>query len=234
MSASWAVVVFPGSNCDRDCVHALRNVLGQQVVEVWHRESLPPGIGAVVVPGGFSYGDYLRTGALAGLSHVMRSVREHAAQGRPVIGICNGFQILTEAGMLPGVLMRNATLRFHCRDVHLRVERGDSRFTAGSFAKGDVIRLPIAHGCGRFHAPAEMAAEIEENAQVILRYSSEKGEIGDKYNINGSLNSIAGISNREGNVLGMMPHPERACEEVLGGTDGRGIFLAMAGSFAHA
>lgn len=232
MRPRWAVVVFPGSNCDRDCVHALRDVLGHEVVEVWHRESLPAGIDAVAIPGGFSYGDYLRTGALAGLSHVMRSVREHASQGRPVLGICNGFQILTEAGMLPGALLRNATLRFHCRDVHLRVERGDSPFTEGCLARGDVIRLPIAHGCGRFFAPPEMLTEIEENNQVIFRYCSENGELNPGSNINGSLNSVAGLANRAGNVLGMMPHPERACEAVLGGTDGRGIFQAVGGHLA--
>ncbi len=234
MSFRWAVVVFPGSNCDRDCVHALRHVLGRDVVEAWHREALPPGIDAVVLPGGFSYGDYLRTGALAGLSHVMRSVREHAARGRPVLGICNGFQILAEAGLLPGALLRNASLRFHCRDVHLRVERDDSPFTQGAYGRGAVIRLPIAHGCGRFHAPPPMLAEIEDNRQVVLRYCDEGGETTADANVNGSLHAIAGVCNRAGNVLGMMPHPERACEELLGGTDGRGIFLAVEGAALRA
>lgn len=228
MSARWAVVVFPGSNCERDCVHALRDVLGQNVVEVWHRDALPKDIDCVVLPGGFSYGDYLRTGALAAISPVMESVRRFADEGGLVIGICNGFQILTECGMLPGTLMRNAQRRFRCADTYVRVERSGSAFTADLLAEGDVLKLPIAHGCGNFFAPPELLEEIESAGQVFLRYCDARGMRTDGSNPNGSCDAIAGITNAHGNVLGLMPHPERACEALLGGTDGRGIFLSMA------
>jgi len=232
MSAKWAVVVFPGSNCERDCVYALRSVLGQDVVEVWHRDVLPKDIDCVVLPGGFSYGDYLRTGALAAISPVMESVRRFADEGGLVIGICNGFQILTECGMLPGTLMRNAQRRFRCADVHVRVERSGTAFTADLLAEGDVLKLPIAHGCGNFFAPPELLEEIESAGQVFLRYCDAQGMRAPGANPNGSCDAIAGITNAQGNVLGMMPHPERACEAILGGTDGRRIFLSMALSAA--
>jgi len=232
MSARWGVVVFPGSNCERDCVHALRGVLGQDVVEVWHRDALPANLDCVVLPGGFSYGDYLRTGALAAISPVMESVRRFADEGGLVIGICNGFQILTECGMLPGTLMRNSQRRFRCADAHVRVERSGTSFTADVLAEGDVLRLPIAHGCGNFFAPPGLLEEIESSGQVLLRYCDANGIVTEAANPNGSSNGIAGVMNAAGNVLGLMPHPERACEAIVGGADGRGILIAMAVSAA--
>lgn len=221
----WAVVVFPGSNCDQDCVHALRDVLGARVVEVWHKDSVPADAECIVIPGGFSYGDYLRAGALASMSPVMDSVRAAAARGALVLGICNGFQVLVESGLLPGVLMRNAGLRFRCRDAHLRVERADTPFTAGAFEPGEVIRLPIAHGFGNYYLPPGSEALAER--QGVLAYCDEDGGKSPGANPNGSFADIAGIANEAGNVLGMMPHPERACETLLGGTDGLRLLRAM-------
>ena len=229
----FGIVVFPGSNCDMDCYHVAKNVVGQDAEYVWHEETDLSGIDCVILPGGFSYGDYLRAGAIARFSPVMRAVAEEAKRGKLVIGICNGFQILLEAGLLPGAMAKNRGLRFICRFVNLRVENVNTPFTR-FFDEGEVVRIPIAHYEGCYFAPPEMLDEIERNRQVVFRYCDEKGNVTDEANPNGSLNNIAGIVNREGNVLGMMPHPERAAEEILGSTDGRRIFEAIVASVAEA
>ncbi len=221
-----AVIVFPGSNCDRDVALALRQVSGREPLMVWHREASLPPLDLIVVPGGFSYGDYLRCGAIAAHSPVMRAVRERAADGIPVLGICNGFQVLTEAGLLPGVLLRNAGLRFVCKDIFLRVETDETPFTRG-YRAGQVIRLPIAHNEGNYFADAETHARLEGEGRVALRYCSAEGTVDEASNPNGSLAGIAGILDARGRVLGMMPHPERLADPQLGGTDGRPMFEAM-------
>ncbi|MEZ4461176.1 MAG: phosphoribosylformylglycinamidine synthase subunit PurQ [bacterium] len=210
------VVVFPGSNCDRDCAHVL-SLVGATPEFVWHRDTDLSHLGAVVLPGGFSYGDYLRCGAVAKISPVMSAVREFAAAGRPVIGICNGFQILVESELLPGALMRNESLSFQCKDVDLRVESTATAFTAG-FEPGTELRLPIANAEGNYTIDERGLAELEEHGQVVLRYQN---------NPNGSVGDIAGISNRQGNVVGMMPHPERASESRLGNAVGRTFFESV-------
>jgi phosphoribosylformylglycinamidine synthase subunit PurQ / glutaminase len=217
------VVLFPGSNCDHDAYHALKHVFGQETEFLWHQEDSLRGAELVVVPGGFSYGDYLRAGALAALSPVMAAIKRHAEAGGLVLGVCNGFQILLEAGLLPGAMLRNQTLRFECRDVFLRVERNDLPFTR-AYAPGQVLRLPIAHAEGNFTAPDGLLDELETRSQVVFRYVSPLGELDPAWNINGSRHAIAGLTNHGGNVLGMMPHPERAVEELLGNTDGRTLF----------
>ena len=218
-----AVVVFPGSNCDRDVAVALRDVTGTAPVMVWHGDTaLPDGLGLVVLPGGFSYGDYLRCGAIAGQSPVMRAVIEAAGRGTPVLGICNGFQVLTETGLLPGALMRNAGLDFVCRDVALTVANGATIFT-GAYRAGGTIRLPVAHHDGNYFADAEALARIEGEGQVAFRYAED---------VNGSANGIAGLLNARGNVLGMMPHPERAIEAAHGNTDGRALFEGLLAAVA--
>lgn len=225
------VVVFPGSNCDHDIYHVLKHVLGQDVLFLWHAEQDLRDCDLIVLPGGFSYGDYLRAGALAGLSPLMSEIRRHAESGGLVLGICNGFQILLEIGLLPGAMRRNRTLRFECRDVHLRVERNDLPFTVG-YEVGQILRLPIAHAEGNFeHSPAALD-EIEAAGQVVFRYVSPDGERDDAWNINGSAGAIAGIVNRRGNVLGMMPHPERCAEELLGNTDGLALFEGLTAAVA--
>lgn len=225
------VVVFPGSNCDHDIYHVLKHVLGNDVFFLWHDDEDLHDSDLVVLPGGFSYGDYLRAGALAVLSPMMSAVRRHAEAGGLVLGICNGFQILLEIGLLPGAMRHNRTLRFECREVHLRVERNDLPFTRG-YRKGQILRLPIAHAEGNFeHAAAELD-EIEAADQVVFRYVSPEGERDDAWNINGSAREIAGIVNRQGNVLGMMPHPERCAEEVLGNTDGLALFEGLTATVA--
>jgi phosphoribosylformylglycinamidine synthase len=222
------VVVFPGSNCDHDCFHSLSEVLGQATEWVWHQSTHIGHLDAVVLPGGFSYGDYLRTGAIASHSPVMSAVKKFAAQGGLVLGICNGFQILTEAGMLPGALMRNHRLKFLCRDVHLRVENNRTPFTAAC-SEGQVLRMPIAHMEGNYFADPATLAGLEANSQVIFRYVTPAGEVADDEaaNPNGSLANIAGISNREGNVCGLMPHPDRSAEPIVGSADGRLVFQSM-------
>jgi len=225
-----AVVVFPGINRERDMARTLRLVSGHEPAMVWHADpSLPAGTDLVVIPGGFSYGDYLRCGAIAARAPIMDAVRAHAAKGGLVLGVCNGFQILCESGLLPGVLMRNAKLKFICKDVHLRVERSDSPFTRG-YNAGQVIRVPVAHGEGNYEADHDTIKRLEGDGRVLYRYCSPEGELGEPSNINGATNSIAGIVSEKGNVLGMMPHPENHVEEIMGCTDGRGLF---AGLVAH-
>ncbi len=228
---NWGVVIFPGSNCDRDCVHALRSVLGQAVTEVWHEDQTLSGIDAVVLPGGFSYGDYLRSGAIASTAPIMHVVRAHAAAGGPVLGICNGFQTLTEARLLPGALVRNAGLRFRCVETRVRVESPVSAFTA-MLPKGTVLRLPIAHGEGAYLADAPTLASLESTGRVVFRYCDPDGAVTDAANPNGSTAGIAGIANAAGNVVGMMPHPERASEALLGSADGRRVFESAIAWFA--
>ena len=216
-----AVVVFPGSNCDRDLQVALREVTGREPVMVWHRDTeLPAGIDVIGVPGGFSYGDYLRSGAMAAQSPVMRAVKDAAGRGVSVLGICNGFQILTEAGLLPGALMRNSTISFVCRDVQLSVENSETAFTS-RYAAGERITIPVAHHDGNYQADAETLDRLEGEGRIVFRYAGE---------VNGSARSIAGIVNEAGNVLGMMPHPERAIEDAHGVTDGRRLFEGLVGA----
>jgi len=225
-----AVLVFPGINRERDMARALTLASGREPAMVWHAEtSLPSGTDLVVVPGGFSYGDYLRCGAIAARAPIMDAVRAFAAKSGLVLGVFNGFQILCEAGLLPGVLMRNAQLKFICRDVHLRVERSDTPFTRG-YNAGQVIRVPVAHGEGNYEADAETLKRIEAEGRVLYRYCSPEGALDGRANINGAAHSIAGVINEGGNVLGMMPHPENHVEDIMGCTDGRGLF---AGLVAH-
>ncbi len=225
----FGVIVFPGTWSDTDCFHVLRDVLHQQVEYVWHRDTDLSGFDCVVLPGGFSYGDYLRAGAIARFSPVMRAVEELAQEGKLVLGICNGFQILCESGLLPGVLMRNEHLQFRCQWVHLRVESASSPFSR-SAREGQVLRVPISHGEGRYYADAATLAALESEGRVIFRYCSPSGETSGDANPNGSLGNIAGIVNGRGNVLGMMPHPERCCDPMLGGVDGRAIFESLIAS----
>jgi len=221
-----AVVTFPGSNCDYDCYKAINDVLGEEAFFVWHRETDLRDPDLVVLPGGFSYGDYLRAGAIARFSPVMDEVTRLARQGRPVLGICNGFQILCEAGLLPGALVRNRDLRFLGRDIRVRVEQTGTMYTH-RYAAGDILRLPLAHGEGNFVADAETVQRIEDERRVVFRYVDARGEPTDAANPNGSMNNIAGIVNEAGNVLGFMPHPERVVEGLLGGTDGLGLFESI-------
>jgi phosphoribosylformylglycinamidine synthase len=220
-----AVIQFPGSNCDDDARYVLAN-LGVEVSLIWHRERDLGGASAVIIPGGFSYGDYLRSGAMAALSPIMDAVRAFAARGGPVLGICNGFQILTEAGLLPGQLARNPSLAFICQSVWLRVERSDTPFTR-YYHPGQVLRMPIAHNEGSYYADRDTLARLEGEGRVIFRYCDAAGQLTEAANVNASLGSIAGIINERGNVLGMMPHPERAAEALLGSTDGLPLFRAL-------
>jgi phosphoribosylformylglycinamidine synthase subunit PurQ / glutaminase len=220
------VLVFPGSNCDHDCQHVFQQVLGQQVEMIWHKDTTVSGLDAIVIPGGFSYGDYLRTGAIARFSPVMYAVREFAQQGGLVLGICNGFQILLEAGLLPGAMLRNRSLHFVCKDVYVRVENAATPFT-GACTPGQVLKIPVAHAEGNYYTDPVTLAGLQANAQVVLRYCTAEGQVTPEANPNGSLDNIAGIRNAEGNVLGMMPHPERSAEEMLGNEDGRLILASM-------
>jgi phosphoribosylformylglycinamidine synthase len=220
------VVVFPGSNCDRDVEHVCRAVLGATTRWLWHKDRDLAGVEAVVLPGGFSYGDYLRTGAIARLSPIVEEVRAFADRGGPVLGICNGFQILCEAGMLPGALLRNRSLQFVCDRIHLRFEGPQTPFTRG-LRRGQLLRLPIAHGEGNYFADTETLRRLEGEGQVVFRYCDTRGEVTDAANPNGSLRGIAGICNARGNVLGLMPHPERSSEPELGGADGRALFESL-------
>jgi len=222
----FGVVIFPGSNCDYDAYYALRKIFDFDVSFLWHKETDLKGCDVIILPGGFSYGDYLRTGAIARFSPIMNSVINFAKEGGFVMGICNGFQILVEAGLLPGVLLRNKSLKFICKDVYLSVVNNDTPFTRGISKK--VLKIPIAHGDGNYFADEETVKSLIENNQIVFKYSSPDGDIDEKYNANGSLMNIAGIINKEGNVLGMMPHPERSCDAILGKTDGRLIFNSLA------
>jgi phosphoribosylformylglycinamidine synthase subunit PurQ / glutaminase len=220
------VVVFPGSNCDHDAYHVLKHVCGQQARFVWHKESDLSGLDAVVLPGGFSYGDYLRTGAIARFSPVMQAVTAFAGQGGAVLGICNGFQILQEAGLLPGAMLRNRSVKFLSQPVHVRVERDDSVASCG-LRPGEVLSMPIAHGEGNFHLPEAELDRLEAEARVVFRYTTRDGRLDEAANPNGSARSIAGVCNQGRNVVGLMPHPERASEPELGSADGRRVFEAL-------
>jgi phosphoribosylformylglycinamidine synthase len=222
----FAVVVFPGSNCDHDAYHAAKHVLGQHAEFVWHKEETLNGADVVILPGGFSHGDYLRTGAIARFSPVMDAVRAFAAAGGPVLGICNGFQILLEAGLLPGAMLRNADLKFHCEHVHVRVEAVDTPFTR-LCAPGQVLSLPIAHGEGNYYAAPDVLRALDEEQRIVFRYTTPSGEITAEANPNGSLANVAGICSERRNVVGLMPHPERACERVLGSADGLVLFESV-------
>jgi phosphoribosylformylglycinamidine synthase subunit PurQ / glutaminase len=229
-----AVVVFPGINRERDMARALTLISGNAPAMVWHAEtSLPAGTDLVVLPGGFSYGDYLRCGAIAGRAPIMNAVHAHADKGGLVLGVCNGFQILCESGLLPGVLMRNTGLRFICKDVYLRVERSDSPFTRG-YNAGQIIRVPIAHGEGNYVADEETIKRLEGEGKVLYRYVTPDGRLDPHWNVNGATGAIAGIVNKRGNVFGMMPHPENHVETVMGCTDGRGLFAGLVEHLASA
>jgi phosphoribosylformylglycinamidine synthase len=222
----FGIVVFPGSNCDHDCYHVARHILEQDAAFIWHKEDRIAGFDCLILPGGFSYGDYLRTGAIARFSPVMSAVRDYAHNGGLVIGICNGFQILLEAGLLPGAMKQNNSLKFICKDVYLRTETSDTPFTK-SFEQGEVLRIPIAHADGNYYADDATLQRLDNNRQVVFRYADEKGKADISVNPNGSRENIAGIVNEKRNVLGMMPHPERCAEAILGNTDGRRIFESL-------
>ena len=227
----FAIIVFPGSNCDHDAYHAAKHVLGHDAEFVWHKESTLKGADVVILPGGFSYGDYLRTGAIAQFSPVMKAVAAFAASGGPVLGICNGFQVLCEAKLLPGALIRNKDLKFHCEYVGVRVEQTDTPFTLGA-TKGQVLRIPIAHGEGNYFADPETLEQLESSRRVVLRYCDQAGQLSDISNPNGSIHGIAGICNEQRNIVGLMPHPERACEATLGSEDGLVFFESVVASLA--
>ena len=222
----FGVVMFPGSNCDRDCYHALQQVMGQQAQYIWHKDTSLNKLECVVLPGGFSYGDYLRAGAIARFSPIMQEIKRFAARGGLVIGICNGFQILLETGLLPGAMHRNKDLHFICRYVHVRVENPHTPFTHRCLP-GQVLRIPVAHMDGNYHASTEDLERLEESGQVVMRYCSAKGDVNEASNPNGSVHSIAGICNRTGNVFGLMPHPERCTESTLGSVDGKLVWESL-------
>ena len=222
----FAVIEFPGSNCDHDAYYAVKHVLGHDAEFIWHKDTDLRGAEVVVLPGGFSYGDYLRTGAIARFSPVMSRVRAFADAGGPVIGICNGFQVLLEAGLLEGALLRNRRLKFLCQQVHVRVEQVDTSFT-GEALRGQILKLPIAHGEGNYYSAPDTLGSLEANRQVVFRYCDAAGERSDPANPNGSINAIAGVCNRRRNVVGLMPHPERACESALGSEDGRVVLESV-------
>ena len=229
-----AILVFPGINRERDMARALRLASGHEPAMVWHAETeLPKGTDLVVVPGGFSYGDYLRCGAIAARAPVMDAVRAFAGAGGLVLGVCNGFQIVCEAGLLPGVLMRNARLKFICRDVHLKIERSDTPFTRG-YNAGQVIRVPVAHGEGNYVASEGTVGRLEAEGRILFRYTDAEGKRDPRWNVNGATNSIAGVLNEKLNVLGLMPHPENHVETAVGCTDGRGLFAGLVAHFAQA
>jgi phosphoribosylformylglycinamidine synthase I len=232
----FAVVVFPGSNCDHDAHYAAKHVLGQEAEFVWHKDTSLGGADAVVLPGGFAHGDYLRTGAIARFSPIMAEVRKFAAAGGPVLGICNGFQVLLEAGLLPGAMLRNRSVKFQCEHVHVKVEQSDTPFTLAC-EPGRVLRIPIAHGEGNYYGEPDVVERLERNRQVVFRYVSAEGAAAPEANPNGSVNSIAGLCNEGRNVVGLMPHPERACELAVGSADGLIMFESVvkavtAGTFA--
>jgi phosphoribosylformylglycinamidine synthase subunit PurQ / glutaminase len=219
----FAVVVFPGSNCDEDAYYSAKHVLGQEANYVWHKDTDLKGADVVILPGGFAHGDYLRTGAMARFAPIMNEVRAFAARGGPVLGICNGFQVMLEAGLLPGAMLRNRDLKFHCEHVHVRVEQTDTPFTL-SCSRGKVLRIPIAHGEGNYFAEPDVIARLEANRQIVFRYTDSEGNVTDAANPNGATAAIAGLCNEARNIVGLMPHPERACESALGSSDGLVIF----------
>ena len=222
----FGVVVFPGSNCEQDCLYVLRDVLEQETVSLWHEDTSTRRVDCIVLPGGFSYGDYLRTGAIARFSPIMKSVVVHAKRGGLVLGICNGFQILLEAELLPGAMLRNVGLRFICKAVTMRVERTDTPFT-NRYESGQIIQMPIAHNEGNYTVDPKTLTQMQQNRQILLRYADAVGQVGPEANPNGSVDNIAGICNAKGNVMGLMPHPERCAEPELGGADGRLLFESI-------
>ncbi|RNC83928.1 MAG: phosphoribosylformylglycinamidine synthase subunit PurQ [Balneola sp.] len=231
--ATFGVIVFPGSNCDHDAYHAMKHVMGCEVKFLWHKDTDLSGIDFLIVPGGFSYGDYLRSGAIARFSPIMQEVIKFAQAGGPVMGICNGFQILLEAGLIPGAMMHNHKLRFVCKNVFIRCETTDSLFTSG-LEKGQVFDIPVSHGEGNFFINQDGLKSLQDNDQVLFRYTNAQGQLTKESNFNGSIDSIAGITNTGRNVLGMMPHPERAMEKILGSEDGKPIFESILHSLSVA
>jgi phosphoribosylformylglycinamidine synthase I len=232
MKPKFGVVVFPGSNCDHDAYYTLKKIINVDVEFLWHKDKDIQNCDVIVLPGGFAYGDYLRCGAIARFSPIMNSVVDFAEKGGLVIGICNGFQVLLEAGMLPGVMIKNKSLQFACKDIYLSVENRNTVFTK-EIEENKYLKVPVAHGEGNYFADDETLKSLIDNNQIVFRYSSSKGEFADEFNPNGSTMNIAGIINKKGNVLGMMPHPERACDVVLGKTDGRAVFNSIVGSFLN-
>ncbi|MBF8295962.1 MAG: Phosphoribosylformylglycinamidine synthase subunit PurQ [Bacteroidetes bacterium] len=232
MAIKFGIVVFPGSNCDHDSHYVAETILGQEARLIWHKESSVGDVDVVILPGGFSYGDYLRCGALARFSPIMKDVVRFANNGGAVFGICNGFQVLVEAGLLPGVLLRNDSLKFICKYVHLRVEKAGTLFTS-CCRKGEVLEIPIAHGDGNYFTDGETLRRLEDKDQIVFRYCDRSGTVTDESNPNGSISNIAGIINEQGNVMGMMPHPERASDPVLHHTDGRKVFDSIVESLVN-
>ncbi len=228
----FAVVVFPGSNCDHDTYHVATHVLGQQAECIWHKDTSLKGADAVILPGGFAHGDYLRTGAIARFSPIMNAVMDFARKGGPVLGICNGFQVLLEAGLLPGAMLRNRDVKFHCEQVFVRVERADTPFTSAA-RTGQRLKMPVAHGEGNYFAEPQVVRQLEASGRVVFRYCDANGDVTDAANPNGSVNGIAGICNDTRNVVGLMPHPERACEAAIGSADGLVLFESVVSALAH-
>lgn len=233
MSKKIGVIVFPGSNCDHDAYHAMKHVMKVETTFLWHKDRDLSDIDLLIVPGGFSYGDYLRSGAIARFSPIMNAVQEYVKKGNPVLGICNGFQILLEANLLPGAMLHNEKLRFVCKNVHIRTENNASLFTKGLKA-GSVLNIPVSHGEGNYFINSDGLKELQDQNQIAFRYCDENGQITSESNFNGSVYSIAGITNKEGNVLGMMPHPERAMESLLGSEDGITFFESLLNQLQHA
>jgi phosphoribosylformylglycinamidine synthase len=231
MKPKFGVIVFPGSNCDHDAYYAVKKVIGYDAEFIWHKENNLKNADVIILPGGFSYGDYLRTGAIARFSPVMNEVYNFAEKGGIVIGICNGFQILLEIGLLPGVMIQNQSLKFVCKDVYLKIGNTDNIFTKN--IKQKTIKIPIKHGEGNYFADEKTLEMLEENSQILFKYSSKEGVVTDEFNPNGSLNNIAGIMNKRKNVMGLMPHPENACDPILGKTDGAFIFTSVAQSLLN-
>jgi len=229
--ATFGVIVFPGSNCDHDAYRAIKNVLGCETKFLWHKDTDVSGIDFLIIPGGFSYGDYLRSGAIARFSPIMQEVIKFAHKGGPVIGICNGFQILLEAGLIPGAMMHNEKLRFVCKSIHIRCETTASLFTNG-LQKGQIFNIPVSHGEGNYFINIDGLNSLKDNDQIVFRYANSKGEVLDEANFNGSIDNIAGIINTQRNVLGMMPHPEREMEKILGFEDGKPIFESILNSLS--
>ena len=228
----FGVVMFPGSNCDHDTFHVLKDVIGRDTVVLWHKDHDLQGVDVVVLPGGFSYGDYLRSGAIARFSPLMQEVRAFARSGGHVLGICNGFQILLELALLPGAMLRNKDLKFLCQFVHIRIENDRTDFTRAG-KKGQILKIPIAHFDGNYYAPDKVIEDIRRNGQIVFRYCNADGKVTDEANVNGSMDGIAGLMNAKGNVMGLMPHPERASEAVLGSEDGQFIFRSLIEAIEH-